>query len=206
MISDPLLFARIATNHALSDLYVAGADPLYAQAHINLEEAYEDRQLDIATQMFTSIMIELADAKAKLVGGHTSQSQMASVGLAVTGAQKHHPALIDRKSEYVLLATKALGTGMGLAAHMRQKLNANAYNALLQTMLLSNQYAAQVCFEAGAVAVTDITGFGLARHANNLLQRHKDDMAIRFHFIEIAGFTWYRRGYSNRFTLLLIGK
>ena len=185
MISDPLLFARIAANHALSDLYVAGADPLYAQAHINLEEAYEDRQLDIATQMLTGIMIELADAKTKLVGGHTSQSKMASVGLAVTGAQKHSPASIDRKSEYVLLATKAIGTGISLAAHMRQKLNANAYNALLQTMLLSNQYAAQACFEAGAVAVTDITGFGLARHANNLLQRHTDDMAIRLHLTKL---------------------
>lgn len=171
MVSDPYIFAEIAVNHALSDLFVAGARPLYAQAHINLQEASEPYQEMVATQLLTASLIALDNAGAQLIGGHTSQSQQASLGFAVTGAQESQFSSYEPKTDYHLVMSKALGTGIALAAHMRQELSAQAYEATIHSMRLSNHFMAQSCLSAGAIAMTDITGFGLARHCLNLLSR-----------------------------------
>ena len=171
MVSDPYIFAQIAVNHALSDLYVAGATPLYAQAHITLEEASEPYQAQIATDYLSGALVALAAAKTQLIGGHTSQSRAASLGFAVTGAQKATFSPIQPDIPYVLLMTKRLGIGVALAAHMRQQIAADFYQAVVDDMLQSNAKAAEILFAAQTIAMTDITGFGLARHTQNLLRR-----------------------------------
>ena len=179
MVPDPFVFAQIAVNHALSDLYVAGAVPLYAQAHINLEEASEPYQQEVATQILTGALVGLGAAQARLIGGHTSQSRAASVGFAVTGAQTHHFASYEPSHKYRLVMTKKLGIGTALAASMRQKAGSALHQQVIDAMLLSNQYAAECFFAHGAIAMTDITGFGLARHTQNLLQRFVETFGLR---------------------------
>ena len=179
MLADPYLFAQIAVNHALSDLYVAGAKPLYAQAHLNLEEASEPHQLDIATQLLTGSLVALGQAQTRLIGGHSSQSRSPSLGFAVTGAQIHSPTPYDESKEYVLVMTKKLGIGIALAAHARQQASAYLYQEIVEVMRLSNQQAAAHLFDAGAIAMTDITGFGLARHTDNLLSRLDAPFGLR---------------------------
>ena len=171
MVSDPFIFAKIAANHALSDLYVAGADPLFAQAHITLEEASEPRQLDQAISLLTGSLLSLGDANATLLGGHTSQGIELSLGFAVTGAQKRILMPFDAQTDYVIITTKRLGIGTALAGHMRQQLPAHSYRCVMDDMLLSNEAAAKACFAAGAIGLTDVTGFGLARHLSTLLTR-----------------------------------
>ena len=169
MISDPFLFAQIAVNHALSDIYVSGAEPLYAQAHINLEEASHDRQLDKTIHILTGALMALSKASTKLIGGHTSQSIAPHLGFSVTGRQLYETSAYNETTDYAIITTKQLGIGVGLAAHMRQKLTAQTYQDIVQTMLTSNHQAAYACFKAGAIAITDITGFGLARHLMTMI-------------------------------------
>ncbi|MGC6536115.1 MAG: selenide, water dikinase SelD [Candidatus Puniceispirillaceae bacterium] len=171
MVSDPFEFAMIAANHALSDLYVCGALPDFATAHLNLAEASEPRQLDDAIHMLTGAFLTLSQAKVKLIGGHTSQSLTTSLGFAVTGRQHYELARYDSQKDYVVLMTKRLGIGIGLAAIMRQQKDANLYRALIAEMLISNQQAAALLFQSEAIAMTDITGFGLARHSQNLTNK-----------------------------------
>ena len=179
MLPDPFTFAQIAANHALSDLYVAGATPLWAQAHLNLQEASTTHQQNDATQLLTGALMALSSAQTRLIGGHTSQSSETSLGFAVTGAQSFYFAAYDGKEDYVLICTKGLGTGVALAAYQRQLLPSHAYDDTMQTMLLSNQQAAEACFHAGTIAMTDITGFGIARHAQNLIDRLGYNIGIR---------------------------
>ncbi|MGC6517962.1 MAG: selenide, water dikinase SelD [Candidatus Puniceispirillaceae bacterium] len=178
MIADPFLFGQIAVNHALSDLYVAGADPVYAQAHMTLEEAAETHQKSVATHLLSGSLVALAGAKARLIGGHTSQAPTPSLGFAVTGIQRRQFSDYQTDKDYVLVMTKRLGTGMALAAHMRQSYPSYAYQVLVETMLLSNQKAAEAMFAAGAIAMTDITGFGLARHCQNVITRFDNQFGI----------------------------
>ena len=188
MISDPFIFAQIAVNHALSDLYVSGAVPLYAQAHINLEEASHARQLDKATHILTGSLLALSEASTKLIGGHTSQSIAASIGFAVMGKQLYETLPLEEGVDYAIITTKKLGIGIGLAAHMRQKLSAHGYKMMIDEMLMSNQKAAYACFEAGAIAITDITGFGLARHLMNLISALPSSLAGTIHLSQLAHF------------------
>ncbi|MGC6530800.1 MAG: selenide, water dikinase SelD [Candidatus Puniceispirillaceae bacterium] len=185
MIPDPFIFAKIAVQHALSDLYVAGAIPAFAQAHVTLEEADEAHQTMMATQLLSGVLLALSDADTQLVGGHTAQGKSSAIGLAVSGPHSYDFDDASPRQDYHLVMTKKLGTGVGLAALMRNQLSSHAYDALLAGMLTSNQQAAKACFEAGAVAMTDITGFGLARHAANLLARLPEKWGIRLYLDQL---------------------
>jgi selenide,water dikinase len=67
-----------------------------------------------------------------------------------------------------LLLTKALGTGVILTAAREEKIEPEHLEAAVQSMLLLNRHPSHLAREAGVHAVTDVTGFGLLGHANEL--------------------------------------
>jgi selenide, water dikinase len=64
----------------------------------------------------------------------------------------------------VLIVTKALGTGIILAAQMQLQARAGSLDAALDSMLMSNGPAVAVLARHGVQSCTDITGFGLLGH------------------------------------------
>ena len=174
-ISDPFCFGRIAALHAMSDIFVAGHQPLSALATVILQRDHKDLQVNDLAQMLAGSLIELARHKTKLLGGHTSIAEHAGLGFAVTGmaAGTEMQDKPDIESGIVmdLILTKPLGTGVILAAEMRQLCPAESYADAMQTMLKSNFLAAQIITKMPQAVMTDVTGFGLARHALNLANR-----------------------------------
>lgn len=179
-ISDPFDFGRIAALHALSDIFVAGHQPISALAMVTLARGRQSLLLSDLTQMLSGSLIELAAHRTHLIGGHTATAESSSLGFAVTGmmrdakngAQHHHLDLPGSGVPIALILTKPLGIGVVLAAEMRQVCSAPSYDAALKTMLTSNAEAARVLLsEDYACLMTDVTGFGLARHARNLAER-----------------------------------
>lgn len=168
MVPDAFLFGRITALHALSDLFVSGARPAYALAQLQTGFAARPIQESRLVQMLAGAMVELAKAGVLLAGGHTMEGVETSLGLAVTGWKPPSaPAALPEQAALVL--SKPIGSGLLLAAHMRGKLPASAYAGLLEALLQSNQGAARILGEQGAVRMTDVTGFGLARHGLSLL-------------------------------------
>jgi selenide,water dikinase len=94
------------------------------------------------------------------------------LGFAVTGLAG--PAKLLRKSGLrpgdVLVLTKPLGTGIVLAGHMRGLARAAWLQAAIASMRASNATASRILREHGAVACTDVTGFGLAGHLLEMLR------------------------------------
>lgn len=174
-ISDPFCFGRIAALHALSDIFVAGHQPLSALALVILQRDHKDLQKDNLAQMLAGSFIELSRHQTKLIGGHTSIADHAGLGFAITGiaAKPEAQDEPDITSDMVfdLLLTKPLGTGVILAAEMRQLCPADSYESAVRVMLQSNFQAAQKIAQYPQAVMTDVTGFGLARHALNLAQR-----------------------------------
>jgi selenide,water dikinase len=114
----------------------------------------------------------LAADGCALVGGHSAEAAEPALGFAVTGLAD--PAKLLRKSGLrvgdALVLTKPLGTGIVLAAHMRGLCRAAWLLAALDSMRQSNAAASRILREFGAVACTDVTGFGLAGHLMEMLR------------------------------------
>ena len=185
IVSDPFVLGRIAAVHALSDLYAALATPTSALAIINLPEANLSIQTNQLTQILAGGLFALSEAGVKLTGGHTSEGGALSVGFSVTGHSKQKPSAaplnpdfantgsvnVRSDNDLVLVLTKPLGTGVIMAGHMQLVTKAQWVDDAIRQMVVSNQHAAEHFLKKGVLGATDITGFGLARHAQNLSLR-----------------------------------
>ena len=170
-IADPYLFGRITALHSLSDLYAMGAEPHSALAHATLPFAAPESVADDLHQLLEGACYELRAAGAMLVGGHSSEGPEMAFGLSVNGFAD--PAELWRKAGAkagdALILTKPLGTGALLAADMRGKAKSAWVEAALDSMLTSNAAAVGVLRSHGAIAATDVTGFGLLGHMREML-------------------------------------
>ena len=170
IVSDPFLLGRIAAIHAMSDIYAANAVPVWAMANVTLGMARIDLQQHQLAQLMTGALLALSEAGVQLVGGHTGESHDLSLGFAVTGWREGPPTPPEADQETALILTKPLGTGVIMAAHMQLAARGDWVAAATTGMAHGNGKAAQILAQHNP-AMTDVTGFGLARHALNLAER-----------------------------------
>ena len=170
IVSDPFILGRIAATHAMSDIYAANAVPVWAMASVTLAAARADIQQSHLTQLMAGGLVALSEAGAQLVGGHTGESSALGVGYAVTGWREAPPLMPDMSEEIALLLTKPLGSGVIMAAHMKLAARGEWVTKATHHMARGNGSAARLLAPHRPV-MTDVTGFGLARHAMNLAER-----------------------------------
>ena len=175
---DPFLLGRIAACHALSDLHAAHARPYAGLAVLTLPPAVAAGQRDEVTQLLAGAMQALAADGAFLAGGHTSEGPALQIGFAVTGfIDPAAPPLTEPADDSLLLLTKPLGSGVIMAAHARGIADGRTRQHALAMMAKGNGTAAGILAGFGRFPMTDVTGFGLARHARSLLGRIGDGSA-----------------------------
>jgi len=172
IVQDPYVFGRIAAEHALSDLYAMGAEPHSALATAVVPTGLPLKVEQTLFHMLYGANEVLRAAGAALVGGHSSEGAEMALGLTVTGVAD--PAALWRKDGAQpgdrLILTKAIGTGTLFAAEMQRKAKGRWISGAIESMLLSNQQAAELLRGCGAHACTDVTGFGLLGHLGSLLR------------------------------------
>jgi len=170
-INDPWIFAKIATNHCLSDIYAMGCNPHSALAIVGIPFSSKDFTKSQLHELMLSCSETLKNENCTLIGGHSAESADLTFGLCVNGFIEEGKILKKNgmQKDDVLVLTKPLGTGTLLAADMRSKAShANIQNAL-QEMAISNRAASEIFIELGATSCTDITGFGLIGHLIEML-------------------------------------
>ena len=170
LVPDPFILGRIAAVHALSDIYAANAVPVSAMACITLAFARADIQQSQLTQLMTGGLMALSEAGARLVGGHTSESSALTVGYAVNGWRETPPDPPNLEDDIRLILTKPLGSGVIMAAHMKLAACGDWVAGATRHMARGNNLAAGI-LAPHRPFMTDVTGFGLARHALNLAER-----------------------------------
>ena len=177
IVDDPWLLGRIAALHAISDVVTLNANIHSAQVILALPEASDkivERDLRL---MMQGILTALDEEQCRLIGGHTTQGADMSVGLVVnatmpvanTADADNKPATSDIKTGDVLILSKALGVGTLFAGLMQSRAHGLDVASAMQSMLLSNRPASTMLRKQGSTAMTDITGFGLLGHLQNLL-------------------------------------
>ena len=113
---------------------------------------------------------KVAEAGAVVAGGHTVIDAEPKYGLCVTGLV--HPDRITAKAHArpgdVLLLTKPLGTGVITTAHKRGLVAGEHLQAAVASMVRLNRGAAELAGGGQLRSATDITGYGLLGHAEEL--------------------------------------
>ncbi|MEQ8312618.1 MAG: selenide, water dikinase SelD [Gammaproteobacteria bacterium] len=172
---DPFLFAQIATNHCLSDIYAMGVQPHSALAIVGVPQANKRYARQQLRELMHGCARVLEQEQCSLVGGHSAETESLQFGLCVNGfANEPNILSKDRATEgEVLVLTKALGTGTLLAADMRYQARYQWVQDTITSMLISNRSASELIVAHGASSCTDITGFGLAGHLLEVLQASK---------------------------------
>lgn len=164
-VADPYLFGQIAALHALGDVVAMGGEPTRALAIATVPHAAAAIVEADLFQLLAGARRMLDAHGVTLTGGHSGEGEALSLGFAVTGRAR--PEAILRKGGAragdALILTKALGTGLIMAADMRGGVRAEIGAAALGSMLLSNATAGRR-LATSASAMTDVTGFGLAGH------------------------------------------
>ena len=170
---DPWLMARIATIHALGDIWAMGATPQVALASLVLPRLSDTLQARTLAEVMAGISHDLTAAGSTLVGGHTTQGSELTIGLTVTGlAGDRILTKAGAKPGDVLILTKPIGSGTLLAAEMAKHCPGRAIAALWPYLTQSQGHAARILAPV-ANAMTDVTGFGLAGHIDEILTASK---------------------------------
>ncbi|MEZ5750726.1 MAG: selenide, water dikinase SelD [Paracoccaceae bacterium] len=167
---DPWLMARIATTHALGDIWAMGAQPQAALVSLILPRLSEPLQSRTLAEIMAGIRETLDAAGARIAGGHTTQGSELTIGLSLTGMLTRPPLTkAGARPGDALILTKGIGSGTLLAAEMQKKADGRAI-AALWPLLTQSQAAAASLLAPVAHAMTDVTGFGLAGHLDEILQ------------------------------------
>jgi selenide, water dikinase len=179
-INDPWLFAKIATNHCLSDIYAMGCFPHSALAVVSLPMASTKLTRNLLQEVMLGCSEALQENDCSLIGGHSAESAELQFGLCVNGFADKKTLLSKggMQAGDIIILSKPLGSGTLLAADMRYKAKHDWINNALQQMLISNKQAAECFVQNKASACTDITGFGLAGHLLEMLAPNNVEMEL----------------------------
>jgi selenide,water dikinase len=168
IVDDPYDFGRIAAANAMSDVYAMGGTPVTA---LNLVAwSLESLGSEVLRQVLRGGADMAAQAGASVVGGHSIDDPEPKYGLAVTGTV--HPDRVVRNSTArpgdELFLTKPVGGGVVSTAAKRGTAPPEVLAAAVEVMTELNREVAAAAVEAGASAMTDVTGFGLLGHLHEV--------------------------------------
>lgn len=165
IVDDPYDFGQIAAANALSDLYAMGAEPLCALNVACFPESGVD--FEVLGWILRGGADKAAEAGAAVIGGHTVRDEEIKYGLAATGTVDPRALLTNEGARPgdALVLTKPLGTGVLTTALKQARVTAEEIAETVDAMKRLNRRAAAAARLAGAHALTDVTGFGLAGHA-----------------------------------------
>jgi selenide,water dikinase len=169
IVDDPYDWGRIAATNALSDVYAMGGTPFLALNIVNWP--VDDLPLEMLGQVLQGGIDVATKAGAVVAGGHSITDPEPKYGMVVLGLAD--PSTIVRNSTLrpgaALYLTKPIGVGMISTAIKRGVATEEQTRAAIDTMTTLNDAASHAMLEAGAVAATDVTGFGLLGHLHRMV-------------------------------------
>ncbi len=199
--------------NVLSDIYAMGIteiDHVLAVLGLSNKLSKEDRKY-VATEIMRGMDSKAQEAKTKITGGQTVINPWIITGGSVLGVVTDF--LVNNKNcseGDAIVLTKPLGTQMVINFEQYFRKNQNFTEIIENTGFLNkekftpifkqgvesmrtlNLYASltMALFKNEIRACTDVTGFGIKGHAENLLEIQKENVDFLIHTFPVFGNLW----------------
>lgn len=206
LIDDPYMLGRIALANVVSDVYAVGAleiDEIRLVCSAPTEFSEEERDV-VVPMIIKGFQDAAAEAKARVKIGSIALNPWCIIG-GIATAVCHKSELIMPYYAQVgdsLILTKPLGTQLATNAFIWmaedsdnwKKLSEKfskadietTYRVALESMSRLNRSGAELMHTFGAHAATDVTGFGLLGHADNLVKFQKESVDFEIDTLPIV--------------------
>lgn len=188
ILDTPYLFGQVAATNALSDVYAMGGLPKTAMAILAVPmSVLSDQHIG---ELLQGACDKIQEAGANLVGGHSIDDDTLKFGLSVTGLV--HPKAVWSNNQARpgdrLLLTKALGTGALCAGLKQNHFTEDDISEAIESMTTLNNIMKDIDSEllSHIHSATDITGFGLSGHAQQMALA--SDVTLEIQFSQIPHF------------------
>jgi selenide,water dikinase len=169
IVDDPYWFGAIAAANSLSDVWAMGGKPTVA---LNIAMFPSSPEFFPSLQRVMQGGIDkMTEAGVSIIGGHTIKDKEPKFGYTIMGLI-HPDKILDNskaKPGDALILTKKIGTGIvstGVKAGMCSDAVIEEFTLSMATL---NKRAGEIMCEVGVSTATDITGFGLIGHLNEVL-------------------------------------
>ncbi len=170
VVPDPFVFGQIAAANSLSDVYAMGGEPLTV---LNVTGFPAAGNKDWLVEILRGAQEKVREAGACVVGGHTFNDPEIKFGMAVTGTIDPDRIITNARARPGdrLVLTKPLGTGTLSQALMTiDDVPIELLEQGIAAMSALNRDAARAMTVAGVQSATDVTGFGLIGHLQEMAQ------------------------------------
>uniref|UniRef100_A0AAY4B593 selenide, water dikinase n=2 Tax=Denticeps clupeoides TaxID=299321 RepID=A0AAY4B593_9TELE len=222
LVEDPYMMGRIACANVLSDLYAMGiteCDNMLMLLSVSQKMNEKDRE-QVMPLMIKGFRDAAEEGGTSVTGGQTVVNPWIIVGGVATVVCQPSDFIMPDSAVPgdVLVLTKPLGTQVAVNAHqwldMPDRWNKiklviskdeveQAYQEAMFNMATLNRTAAALMHKFNAHAATDITGFGILGHAQNLAKQQRNDVAFVIHNLPIiAKMAAISKACGNMFGLL----
>ncbi len=178
IVEDPYIFGKIAATNSLSDVYAMGGEPLTALNIVGFPAALDKT---ILREILRGGQDAVKSAGAIVVGGHTFNEKEIKYGLAVTGKIDPNRIITNANAQPndLLILTKPLGTGVFAQAIMNlDEVDPELTESAIKVMTQLNRQAKTIMLACFAHSATDITGYGLIGHCQEMAEASRVKIRI----------------------------
>lgn len=192
IVDEPEIQGRVAGSNVTSDIYAMAVTNIVSI--LSIMAFPENMPDELAVGMLRGFGDFCREMGAPVVGGHTIRNPWPIIGGAATGVGDPNKIVYTRGAKVgdKLFLTKPLGIAPAMAAYRLRKesegrellqeipeeLVEAAVNEAVDVMISSNKPVAEAMQKVPVHAATDVTGFGLKGHAENMAVLGKVDIVI----------------------------
>lgn len=222
LVDDPYMMGKITCANVLSDLYAMGVTECDNMLMLlTSSNKMSDKERDVIIPIIMRGFKDAAEeAGTAVTGGQTVLNPWLTVGGVATSVCQSNEYIMPDSAVVgdVLVLTKPLGTQVAVNAYQwldnperwsRIKLVVSeddvrkAYQRAMFSMARLNKEASRLMHKYNAHGATDVTGFGLLGHANNLAKIQQKEVGFVIHNLPIiAKMAAISKACGNMFGLL----
>ncbi|KDO28193.1 selenide [Saprolegnia parasitica CBS 223.65] len=204
LVQDPYVQGRIACANVLSDLYAMGVTEVDTMLMIlGVSRTMTDLERDVVTTQLIHGFNDLArEAGTNVTGGQTVMNPWPIVGGVAMSVRAESEIIRPENATagQMLVLTKPLGTQLAVNAYqmkdqparwskvesfLTREMADRAFSVASESMSRLNVNGAKLMHKHGVTSATDVTGFGILGHAQNMATSQKADVDFELHTLPV---------------------